>query len=70
MSWLDPFRERNLVKGGGSPAFRRVMLQGDDIQLLEKMATQLDVSPSELSSRIVSQILRRHRLHIEAGARE
>lgn len=70
MSWLDPFRERNLVKGGGSPSFRRVMLQGDDIQLLEKMATQLDVSPSELSSRIVSQILRRHRLHIEAGARE
>ena len=70
MSWLDAFRESNLEKGKGRASFFSVLLQAEDKQLLESAALELGVKPSILAARIVTQVLRRHRLHIEAGARE
>ncbi len=65
MSWLDAFHEPNLQKGGGRASFYSVLLQGDDKRLLDAAALELGVKPSVLAARIVAQVVRRHRFHIE-----
>lgn len=70
MSWLDAFHESNLEKGKGRASFFSVLLQSEDKQLLESAALELGVKPSILAGRIVAQVLRRHRLHIESSVQK